>query len=49
MRSLAMLAHNCIAHPVAGVLWFVGLRQAGDHVHEWWFCEEKTWFRGEKT
>jgi len=35
-----MLCHNCIAHPIAGVLWFFGLDVAGDYVHEWFYFEE---------
>lgn len=28
------LVHNCAAHPIAGVLWFVGLRRLPDWLHE---------------
>jgi hypothetical protein len=30
------LLHNLLAHPIAGVLWAVGLERAGDAVHDWW-------------
>jgi hypothetical protein len=31
---LAWLAHNLIAHPIAGLLWALGLRPAGDWIHD---------------
>lgn len=32
--DLGWLFHNVVVHPVAGVLWFVGLTAAGDWVHD---------------
>ena len=29
-----MLIHNVIIHPIAGVLWFVGLTRTGDWLHD---------------
>lgn len=34
VRRLRHARHNLIAHPVAGVLWLVGLQAAGDWVHD---------------
>jgi hypothetical protein len=28
------LLHNCIVHPLAGVLWLVGLPELGDWLHD---------------
>lgn len=28
-------AHNCIAHPLAGVAWACGLDRVGDWFHSW--------------
>jgi hypothetical protein len=33
-RTLMMLVHNCVAHPVAGVLWLVGADALGDWLHD---------------
>lgn len=33
VRRLCTAYHNCVLHPVAGVLWFLGLEAAGDRVH----------------
>jgi hypothetical protein len=33
---MRFLAHNVIAHPIAGILWALGLDAIGDRVHEWW-------------
>jgi hypothetical protein len=30
------LAHNLIAHPIAGVLWALGFDRAAERVHRWW-------------
>ncbi len=35
-HRLAMVRHNLIAHPVAGVLWLLGFEKAGDWVHDHW-------------
>lgn len=34
MRKLRLLIHNLVAHPIAGVLWFLCLEKAGDWVHD---------------
>jgi hypothetical protein len=34
MRKLRLLRHHLIAHPVAGLCWFVGLEKWGDWVHD---------------
>jgi len=44
LRRLRTLYHNCVLHPIAGLLWFVGLQAAGDRVHgepkpRWWIVE----------
>jgi len=36
MIRARLLLHNLVAHPIAGVLWAVGLERAGDAVHRWW-------------
>ncbi len=36
MQTLKNLRHNLIAHPVAGVLWALGLTRSGDWVHDNW-------------
>ena len=33
---MRLLAHNLIAHPIAGILWALGLDALGDSVHGWW-------------
>jgi hypothetical protein len=33
MKKLSNLWHNCVAHPLAGVCWFVGLEKLGDWIH----------------
>lgn len=33
MLKIKMLWHNLVLHPLAGMLWFVGLTRAGDWVH----------------
>ena len=35
-RATLTLLHNCIAHPLAGLLWAVGAHRAGDRVHALW-------------
>lgn len=40
-RRLRTAYHNCVLHPLAGLLWFLGLQAAGDWVHgepkpRWW-------------
>ena len=35
-RRLKNLKHNLIAHPIAGLLWVVGLEKWGDWVHNNW-------------
>lgn len=35
MQRLKFLAHNLLAHPLAGVLWFVGFDRAAERVHGW--------------
>ena len=32
-KTMRFLLHNCLVHPVAGLLWFFGLDAAGDAVH----------------
>ena len=32
-ETMRFLLHNCLVHPVAGLLWFLGLDAAGDAVH----------------
>jgi hypothetical protein len=32
-RAIIMLYHNCIAHPIAGVLWLFGFNKLGDYIH----------------
>lgn len=34
MQTLRNLAHNLIAHPLAGLLWAFGLTAWGDWVHD---------------
>ena len=34
LGKLRNLRHNLIAHPLAGVLWALGLERAGDWVHD---------------
>jgi len=36
MGKLRILVHNCIAHPLAGLLWVAGMEDAADWVHG--FC-----------
>lgn len=33
---MKILLHNLVAHPIAGVCWWLGLGRLGDRVHEWW-------------
>jgi phosphoribosyl-ATP pyrophosphohydrolase len=33
MSCVAKLVHNCIAHPIAGLLWAIGAKRLGDRVH----------------
>lgn len=44
LRRLRTAYHNCVLHPIAGLLWFAGLQAAGDWVHgepkpRWWAVE----------
>jgi len=41
VRRFRNAFHNCVLHPVAGLLWFLGFQAAGDRVHgepkpRWW-------------
>lgn len=38
--SARCLLHNLVAHPIAGLLWALGLERAGDAVHCWWTDRE---------
>lgn len=29
-----MVIHNCISHPIAGVLWLAGWQAGGDWIHD---------------
>ena len=37
---MRFLLHNLIAHPIAGLLWFLGADRAGDAIHRLWNRED---------
>jgi hypothetical protein len=42
MGDLKFLIHNLVAHPIAGVCWFVGLEKLGNAAHS--ICEPEPFF-----